>query len=225
MLNLPGAGPIEARIEDYNDPNSLWVVASKDRPLDPQSYRPSDLEFIANGSRTDKSNDERSLRAVVAEDFQRLIADAKTAGYDLMIGSGFRTYELQKLYYTNYARINGQEQADKYSSKPGYSEHQTGLAFDITLRSMECYISVCFGDTAAGKWVATRAVDYGFILRYPADKTEVTKYQYEPWHLRYVGRPLAKALTESELTLDEAYSYLQKTRAELIKSKQITVSE
>ena len=76
---------------------------------------------------------------------------------------------------------------------------------------------------AAGKWIAANSYKYGFIIRYPADKTEITKYQYEPWHIRYVGIPLATALHQSGLTLDEAYPYLQAARDELVKAGKITV--
>jgi D-alanyl-D-alanine carboxypeptidase len=223
QLALPGADPIDPLLEDYNDPTSLWVVVNKDFPLTKQDYRPTDLTLMANKSRPDKGNDERSIRAVVVADFNNLIAAANTAGYDLIIGSGFRSYNLQATYYNNLVRLYGVETANQTSAKPGQSEHQTGLTADLTLRSMECYISTCFGDTPAGKWLAANAVEYGFIIRYPADKTEITKYEYEPWHVRYVGKPLAKALQQSSLTLDEARPYLQQLRTELIDAKKITV--
>lgn len=225
QVNLPGADPIDAIVEDYNDSDSLWVVVNKDHPLSEQEYRPSDLVLLKDDSRTDKSQDERSLREIAVSDYQAMMLDAKKLGYDLMIGSGFRSYNLQKLYYTNYVTKSGETAANKYSAKPGYSEHQTGLTADVAPRSMECYISLCFGDMAAGKWIADNSYKYGFIVRYPADKTEITKYQYEPWHLRYVGIPLAKALHQSNLTLDEAYPYLQAARDELIKSGKITVQQ
>lgn len=222
QLTLPGADPIAPLVEDYNDPASLWAVVNKDYPLSKQDYRPTDLTLMTNKSRTDKGNDERSIRAVVVADFNDLIAAANAAGYDLIIGSGFRSYNLQATYHNNLVRLYGEEAANQTSAKPGQSEHQTGLAADITLRSMECYISTCFGDTPAGKWLAAHAVEYGFIIRYPAEKTEITKYEYEPWHIRYVGKPLAKALKQSGLTLDEARPYLQQLRSELIAAKKIT---
>ena len=223
VLTLPSADAVEPRLEDYNDPSSIWVVVSKDYPLTKQDYTPTDLTLMSDKSRTDKGNDERSIRAVAVPDFNELIAAAHAAGYELMIGSGFRPYSLQAYYYNHYVSVSGEAAAIKYSAKPVQSEHQTGLAADITLRSMECYIDTCFGDTAAGKWVAANAWTYGFIIRYPADKTAITKYEYEPWHIRYVGKPLAKALHQSGLTLDEARPYLQQLRSELIDAKKITV--
>lgn len=223
QVALPGADAVDARVEDYNNPSSLWVVVNKDLPLSDPQYRPSDLTLLADTSRTDKSNDERSIRAVAVADFNAMVTEAKTAGYDLIIGSGFRPYALQATYYNNYVATYGLERANQFSAKPGYSEHQTGLTADITVRSMQCYLDTCFGDTAAGKWLAANAPNYGFIIRYPADKTDITKYQYEPWHVRYVGKPLAGALKQSGLTLDEAYPYLQSVRAQLIEAKKITV--
>lgn len=223
QISLPGADPVDAIIEDYDDPTSLWVVVNKDHPLAQQDYRPSDLVFLKDDSRTDKSQDERSLREVAVADYHAMMTDALAAGYDLMIGSGFRSYNQQKIYYTNYVAKSGEAAANKYSAKPGYSEHQTGLTADVAPRTRECYISLCFGDMPAGQWMAANSYKYGFIIRYPADKTEITQYQYEPWHIRYVGIPLATALHQSGLTLDEAYPYLQTARDELIRDGKITV--
>ncbi|OYW83930.1 hypothetical protein B7Z17_04880, partial [Candidatus Saccharibacteria bacterium 32-49-10] len=142
--------------------------------------------------------------------------DAKTAGFDLFLASGFRSYELQNFYYTNYAASAGQQEADKYSAKPGNSEHQTGLAFDISLSSRQCYLETCFGDTEDAKWLEANSTSYGFILRYPNNKVDATGYQYEPWHFRYVGVELAAALKQSNLSLDEAKPFLDSALSELI---------
>jgi len=223
-VTLPGTSPIDALVDDYAQPSSLWVVVNKERPLTDQQYRPVDLiELTSVKTRSEKTVDERSLRAVVVSNLEALFADGLVAGYDFMLGSGFRSYDKQVFYYSNYVAMSGEAAANKYSAKPGYSEHQTGLAFDISLATKECYLEICFGDLDAGKWVAQNAKKYGFVVRYPADKVDITGYQYEPWHLRYVGRPLAEALTESQLTLDEALPYLEKARLELIETKKITV--
>ncbi len=216
IVQLPNAAPIEARVEDYNKPGSLWVVVSKDYPLADLHYRPSDLTLTDLPARTDKSVDEKSVSAVVVPDLTSMFTDAKNAGNDIMIASGFRSYELQQTYFSNYSKSYGEEAANKFSAKPGQSEHQTGLALDIAYNNRDCYLDVCFGQKPAGMWLAENAYKYGFILRYPSDKTEITKYQYEPWHFRYVGKSLAKALHESGLTLDEARPYLETARNELI---------
>lgn len=212
---LPGAKPVEALAENYADPASLWVLVSKTAPLADQAYAPKDLSVPAVKTRTDKSIAEQSLSSDIEPAVKELFAAANAAGHDIMLASGYRSYEQQQIYFSNYSRAYGETAANKFSARPGQSEHQTGLAFDISLTSRACYLEVCFGDTEAGKWLAAHSYEYGFVLRYPADKTEVTQYQYEPWHFRYVGRDLARALHESGLTLDEAYPYLQAALTEL----------
>jgi len=221
-VTLPGASPIEARVEDYHEPTSLWVVVSKTYPLSNDAYRPTDLVLPGIPQRKDKSQDERSVRQVIAPDLVAMVNDAKAQGYDLMVGSGFRSKELQSVYYNSILKASGQAVADKQSALPGKSEHQTGLALDIAYTDMgNCYIEVCFGSTPAGKWIAANSYKYGFIVRYPEDKTEITQYQYEPWHIRYVGKPLAQALHDSGLTLDEARPYLEKARDALLTAHKI----
>jgi D-alanyl-D-alanine carboxypeptidase len=223
QLRLPGADPIDAMGEDFKKPNSLWTVVSKQYPLTAQDYRPDDLQVLTTiPTRTDKSEEERSLRALVIPHLNDMLSSAKAAGHDLMVGSAFRSYTLQNTYYTNYVRTSGEAEANKYSAKPGQSEHQTGLVVDLSLTSRQCYLETCFGQTEAGKWLAANASSYGFILRYPENKTEITEYQYEPWHFRYVGAPLARALQQSKFTLDEAYPYLDAARTELVAAGKIS---
>lgn len=126
-----------------------------------------------------------------------MIAAAKNDGLTLWLRSGFRSYETQKTLYNGYARRDGTAAADRYSARPGYSEHQTGLAFDLNS------LSQSFADTAEGKWIAEHCYEYGFIIRYPKDKESVTGYMYEPWHVRYLGTETAKSVYESGLTLEE----------------------
>lgn len=133
----------------------------------------------------------------VMEAWNAMVAAAKKDGISLWIISGYRSYDTQEAIYTRYVNDNGQEEADTYSARPGHSEHQTGLAFDIN------EISYSFGETAAGKWVAENAAQYGFIIRYPQSKQHITGYIYEPWHLRYLGTELAMDVYESGLCLEE----------------------
>ncbi len=221
QLALPGASAIPALKEDYQKSSSLWVVVSKDHPLADVSYAPASISRLSIALNTSKSADELSLRSDIVPMVEALFTAAKAAGYDIMLASGYRSYTLQKTYYDNYVRVSGETEANKFSAKPGQSEHQTGLAFDISLTNRSCYLETCFADTDAAKWLAAHAFEYGFVLRYPADKTDVTKYQYEPWHFRYVGKDLARALHDSGLTLDEAYGYLQATRQKLLDQKLI----
>lgn len=126
-----------------------------------------------------------------------MIAAAKNDGISLWIASGFRSYEKQKSLYNNYVARDGKAAADRYSARPGYSEHQTGLAFD--LNSLE----QSFGQTKEGKWLAANCWKYGFIIRYQQNKEDKTGYMYEPWHVRYLGKDMAKKVYDSGLCLEE----------------------
>ena len=127
----------------------------------------------------------------------RLQNDAYVLGYDMSLISGYRSYDYQKQLYEGYVARDGQAAADRYSARPGTSEHQTGLAFDVA--SLE----QSWGDSEAGKWLAAHAHEYGFIIRYPKGKEHITGYMYEPWHIRYLGYDIACDVYASELTLEE----------------------
>ena len=126
-----------------------------------------------------------------------MIAAAAKEGTNLWIASGFRSYSRQETLYNNYVARDGKAAADRYSARPGYSEHQTGLAFD--LNSLE----QSFGETKEGKWIAENCWKYGFILRYPQNKEAQTGYMYEPWHVRYLGKDIAEKVYRSGLCLEE----------------------
>ena len=201
MAPLPG---------DYTADDHLWRLVNKTTPLKDVNYRPSALQLATVASRADKSADERSVRADIMPHVEALFAAAKAAGHQLQIGSAFRGYELQRTYYSNYARLYGQAAADKLSARPGHSEHQTGLVMDVATPDRTCYLETCFGDTPAGRWLAMHAHEYGFIISYPKGKEAITGYQYEPWHIRYVGKELAGALKQADMTLDQATPLLLK---------------
>ena len=126
-----------------------------------------------------------------------MFADASSEGLSLWVRSGVRTYADQQWQYNVYVERDGKELADTYSARPGHSEHQTGLAFDLNS------LDTSFGDTAEGIWLAANCHKYGFIIRYPKGKEHITGYMYEPWHVRYVGADNAAAITESGLCLEE----------------------
>ena len=134
--------------------------------------------------------------------FNEMQADASALGLNLYISSGFRSYTYQENLYNNYVAQDGIEEADTYSARPGHSEHQTGLAFDLNT------IDDSFANTAEGKWVKDNCQKYGLILRYPKGKENMTGYQYESWHLRYVGKELAEKLYNNGewITLEENFN-------------------
>lgn len=136
--------------------------------------------------------------------FQELVQGASYDGITIYLSSGFRSYDLQSEIYNNYVNVNGQATADTFSARPGYSEHQTGLAIDVN------EISDAFIGTPEAIWLAEHCVEYGFIIRYPQGKQDITGYKYEPWHIRYVGKETAQALKNAadaagdpNLTLEE----------------------
>lgn len=128
---------------------------------------------------------------------QNLQAAAKAEGYSLPLRSGFRSYNTQKTLYNSYVKRYGQAATDTFSAKPGHSEHQTGLAFDVGA------VDDNFGNTPAGQWLAQNCHTYGFIIRYPKGKQSITGYKYEPWHIRYLGVSTATSVYNSGLCLEE----------------------
>ncbi len=207
-INLPGAQPIKALVDDYSDTSSLWALVSKTHAIS-IDYVPANLKIPNVATRTDKSDGERSVRSDIETPLINMFAAANDAGNQLMIGSGYRSAALQQTYLNSAAASVGLAAANQSIALPGQSEHQTGLAVDISTVSRNCYLDTCFGDTSDGQWLVHNSYKYGFILRYPSDKVSITGYQYEPWHFRYVGIDLATALHDSGLTLDEAWPYLQ----------------
>ncbi len=134
----------------------------------------------------------------------QMLEAAKQQGFDLVAFSGYRSFEYQTTLYNNYVNRDGQAAADRYSARPGYSEHQTGLAFDIGERGKEdLWLTEEFGETPAGQWLFAHAQEYGFILRFPQNKEEITGYMYESWHYRYVGKDIAKEIAKQSITLEE----------------------
>lgn len=137
------------------------------------------------------------LDAAAYNAFMQLQAGAANAGYSMPLISGYRSYNYQADLYNSYVARDGQAAADRYSARPGHSEHQSGLAMDVGA------IDNNYGNTPAGKWLAEHCADYGFILRYPQGKENITGYMYEPWHIRYVGVQYAQEIMNSDLTLEE----------------------
>ena len=156
--------------------NKTYKLTNDWKPVNPYKTVPS------NGF------DRNPLDKDAYEAWKLMKSDAASLGLNLWAQSGYRSYDYQNDLYNGYIKRNGKTAADTFSARPGASEHQTGLAFDLNT------ISNSFKDTAEGKWVAKNAYIYGYILRYPEGKTNETGYIYEPWHIRYVGKEVAKEL-------------------------------
>mgnify|MGYP004557803487 CR=1 FL=1 len=144
--------------------------------------------LIANKTYALPENYGNGLTKETQNAFNKMQAAAKLDGLNIYISSGFRSYATQKRVYNNYVKRDGVEGADRYSSRPGHSDHQTGLAFDLNT------INDSFQYTAEAKWLAQNAYKYGFTIRFPKGREEETGYKYESWHFRYVGEDLATKL-------------------------------
>ncbi|MDT3498650.1 M15 family metallopeptidase [Bacillus toyonensis] len=180
---------------------SIQAVVNKEYGL-PEDYKPKDLvvpnvPFSFNGT-VEKSY----LRKEAAEALEKLFLLAKQEGIQLNAVSGFRSYEYQKALYANNVKKKGQEHTDRFSAKPGHSEHQTGLTMDVSSKSANNELELAFANTQEGKWLKENAHRAGFIIRYPKGKESITGYAYEPWHIRYVGH-IAENIYKKNLTLEE----------------------
>ena len=134
-----------------------------------------------------------------------LFEDMKDKNFEILGRSGYRSFHTQRSIFNSNARKHGEEYANRFSAYPGQSEHQTGLAMDVTNSKVNFRLSDSFGKTEEGIWLKENAHNYGFIIRYPEEKEHITEYIYEPWHLRYLGEELAIFLYEHNITLEEFY--------------------
>jgi D-alanyl-D-alanine carboxypeptidase len=201
----PPASPtppaFDASARSIDDPSSLWVVTDKLRPLDPVDYAPSDLVTPDVASQNPPT-----LRAEVADAVVEMFAAGEAEGAGaFQVQSAYRSYATQVKVYDGWVAQLGQARADAQSARPGFSEHQTGLALDISPVPLSCALQACFGDTPQGEWLAANAWRFGFLLRYPADKVAVTGFTFEPWHFRYIGTELSTEMHETGVTTLEEF--------------------
>lgn len=184
------------------------VLVNKQRPLNPLDYQPVNLRKMKSSDSLDNSRGlELADQAATALEVLAKEMKAEGAG-KLFVNSAFRSYEYQEDLFKSKTRQYGLAGALIRSAKAGHSEHQTGLAVDVSVPAQGCAIMQCFGNTIGGKWLAANAWRYGFIIRYEEDTTSTTGYTYEPWHLRFVGKQVAKLYTESGIqTLEDFWGY------------------
>ena len=204
VQTAPSQESINKKQYSVNDPASLWAVVNKGRVL-PSDYIPANLTSPNTDLSDSSAADNMHLQASASAALEKLVTAAKTEGLKLMLGSGYRSYATQSSFYSGYVSSRGQAFADSTSARAGHSEHQTGLAADVGATSGVCQLEKCFGDTPEGQWLAANAYKYGFIVRYPKDKQSLTGYDYEPWHLRYVGAELAAEINKSGQTLEQFF--------------------
>ncbi|CAN7681004.1 M15 family metallopeptidase [Paenibacillus sp. LjRoot153] len=186
-------------------PESITVLVNKQNAL-PSSYEPTDLVYPNIAFTFTEKNDKRKMRQVAATAIEKLFAGAAKDGIQLAGVSAYRSYATQKALFESYVKKDGEEKAKTYSAVPGTSEHETGLAIDVSGSNGKCAAADCFGGTKEAVWLEKHANEYGFIIRYPQGKAAITGYQYEPWHLRYVGADIAKEIQSKNLTMEEYYN-------------------
>lgn len=184
--------------------SSLWVVVNKGRIL-PASYVPANLVVPNVPLRLGAASEEMHLRADTAAAMKTMFDAASAGGIHLMLASGYRSYSLQTSLYNGYVASQGKASADASSAHPGHSEHQTGLAADLEPASRTCEVEQCFDATPEGKWLAANAYKYGFIIRYQKNQENLSGYEYEPWHVRYVGTSLAAQIYANGQTLEQFF--------------------
>ena len=185
------------------NPEIIDVLVNKKNWLS-KDYIPLDLVQPKVNFLPDTNPEAMLLRKEAAKALEKLFKKAKRAKFNLYAVSGYRSYERQREIFKSNLKKEG-ESANKYSARPGQSEHQTGLAMDIACEDIELLLSEEFENTNEYKWLSENVHKYGFIIRYQKGKEEITGYNFEPWHLRYVGEDLATELKSLDITLEEYY--------------------
>lgn len=175
------------------------------------SYEPKDLiRPKVQFSFGDQDIEKSYMRKEAAHALEKMFQDAKKDGLNLFAASGYRSYNRQKEILNAEIANVGKEKALQAVAHPGQSEHQTGLAMDITSESEKFLLTENFENQKEGIWLKEHAHEFGFILRYPKGKEKITGYEYEPWHFRYVGKKCASVIYKNDWTLEEYFQHVKK---------------
>lgn len=184
-----------------DNPLSQWVINDKLRPLNPIDYAPPDMV-----SAPVKHISAPLMRPAAAAAMVAMFAAASAEGAgDMQIQNSYRSYSTQLSVHARLVSQLGKAKADAQSARAGYSEHQTGWTADVAAYPSKCNIQECFGTTPQGKWLAANAWKYGFVIRYPQGKQQITGYIYEPWHVRWVGTYLSTEMHNTGITTLEEF--------------------
>lgn len=194
MYGVPDA--LDTLTEDDGD---LLVLVNKLHAVS-KNYYPSDMVAV-DGKYT--TNQGLEMKSDAYDAYLQMRKAARADEIYFKICSAYRTYSTQEYLYNSYLGSMGEDLRNIRSAYPGRSEHHTGYAIDITSKSMGWTLSQAFADYPEGEWINKHCSEYGFIIRYPKGKTDITGYDYEPWHLRYVGTEAAAEITEQGITLEE----------------------
>lgn len=189
-------------LQVVTNPEIIPVLVNKRNKL-PESYQPLDLIFPDIPFTFEEKLEKRKMRKEAAIAIEELFAAAKQQNVTLLGVSAYRSHATQENLFKYYVNQDGYKAARTYSAIPGTSEHETGLAIDVTGGNGKCAAEECFEGTPEASWLQDHAAEYGFIIRYPKGKDTITGYKYEPWHLRYVGKTIAKDIMSRSITLEE----------------------
>lgn len=194
-----------------NDKDGLFKIVNEENPID-RNYEPKEL-IVPNVSLVGLESEPRNkISKVLKDDLERLFKDAQKEGLDLYLSCAYRSFEEQEYLY-NRALEKEKSNSSVLVALPGRSEHQLGLAVDLTTSSIGFQLEESFENTEEGQWLLENSYKYGFVLRYLNGKEEITGYSYEPWHYRYVGNlEVSKYCYDNNLTLEELYDELDITK-------------
>jgi zinc D-Ala-D-Ala carboxypeptidase len=204
--NAPPSGALSEK-HSLSDPTSQWVIVNKHRPLTPLQFVPGDL--VQPQVQLAVSGEAALLNSTTAAAAEKLFAGAASAGVTMTLASGYRSFQTQTATYNGYMNSVGQASADTASARPGFSEHQTGWAFDIGDGGGACSFQPCFAEQPAAVWAKDNAYRYGFVVRYPWMHQEVTGYYFESWHLRFIGVAAATDMAKRGIATLEEYFGLE----------------
>lgn len=202
IVNANADKPFYSETHESNLNDDNLILVNKYYHLN-EDYEPNDLTVLPSNYNKGLNS---SMRKEAKEAFIEMANAALLDNITIKNASAYRNYTYQKDLYDKYVKKDGKEKADIYSARPGYSEHQTGLCTDINT------VDSSFDNTKESNWLKKNAYKYGFILRFPKDKENITGYKYESWHYRYVGKKASKIIKENDLTLEEYYAYYVEKR-------------
>lgn len=201
-VSLRPTASTSTAMKTVTQPEAIDVLVNKQNKL-PEKYTPADLVYADVRFTFKEKIEKRKMRKEAAAALKQMFAAADQDHVPLAGVSAYRSHARQKAIFEAYVRRDGEAKARTYSAYPGTSEHETGLAIDVSGSNGRCAATGCFAGTKEAKWLAQHASSYGFIIRYPKGKESITGYTYEPWHLRYVGKTIAGEITSKQLTLEE----------------------
>lgn len=188
----------------FTEPENVAVLVNKQYSL-PEAYEPKDLVYPDVRFTFKEKIEKRMMRKEAAGALEKMFAGAEKDGIYLAGVSAYRSHTTQTSLFNRYVKKDGEEKAKTYSAVPGHSEHETGLAIDVSGSDGKCAAEDCFGGTKEAEWLAAHAHEYGYIIRYPKGQDSITGYKYEPWHLRYVGEDISRDIQSRNITLEEYY--------------------